>query len=323
MSTCAHAMLVLVDLGGTQIRVSVSNEEGDFSFRSSRLTLAERGGDAILETLIEAIREAVTQSSRPVCAISVAAPGPLDPRKGVIVRAPNLAGWENVPLVDILTREFDVPVLLGNDANLAALGEQRFGAAKGHRDVVYLTVSTGIGGGVIIDNRLLVGSHGYGAELGHTSIMADGPRCKCGSYGCLEALAAGPAIARHAKEALAEGARSAMIALCGGQTELITAKIVTDAARQGDELAQEVLRRAGFYLGVGIVNFMYTFDPTVVVIGGGVSNAGPLLFDPVIATIQERAPEPYREHCRIVKASLGDNVGLMGALAHYLAQKEG
>jgi len=321
MSADADTYVALVDLGGSQIRVAISDLEGHFAVRISRPTPSREGGEAILEALITAIQDTISTARVPVAAIAIAAPGPLDPRRGIVARAPNLPGWTDVPLVHIMEERLGLPTLLGNDANLAALAEREFGAARGHQDVIYLTISTGIGGGVITDGVLLVGSHGYAAELGHNSIMADGPLCACGNRGCVETLASGPAIARQAREAIAAGGVSQLVGMCGGDLSAITAKLVTEAAEQGDELARQVFRKAGEYLGVAITNFLYTFDPTIVVLGGGVSKAGPLLFEPVLATVQARIPRAYWEHVRIVPAALGDDVSLMGALALYLSQE--
>lgn len=318
----ANTKLALVDLGGTQIRVAISDTKGGFCTRIARPT-PPLGGEITLQALKDAIHQALAESKCDIASIAIVAPGPLDPRRGVVAHAPNIPGWRNLPLSAILSQEFSVPVLLGNDANLAALAEQRFGAARGHRDVVYLTVSTGIGGGVISDNVLLIGSHGYAAELGHNSVWADGPRCNCGNLGCVETLASGPAIARQAREAIEAGNPSLLTEMCQGDLSRLTAKLVTEAARQGDALAQATFDRAGYFLGVAITNFLYTFDPTIVVLGGGVTQAGPLLFKPVIATVHARTPEAYWEHCDIVPAALGEDVGLMGALALYLSESGG
>ncbi|NPV09766.1 MAG: ROK family protein [Anaerolineae bacterium] len=315
----AETKIALVDLGGTQIRVAISDAAGSFLTRLTRPT-PSAGGEATLEALKEAIRAALDEGAHKVAAIAIVAPGPLDPRRGVVIYAPNVPDWHDVPLADILRQEFSVPVLLGNDANLAALGEQWFGAGRGHHDLVYLTVSTGIGGGVISEDKLLIGSHGYAAELGHNSVWADGPLCNCGNRGCVETLASGPAIARQAREAIQAGRASVLSQMAGGDLSRVDARMVAEAARQGDVVAQETYRRAGYFLGVAIVNFLYTFDPTIVVLGGGVTKAGPLLFEPVIETVHARAPRAYWEHCDIVQAALGEDVGLRGALALYLSE---
>ncbi|NLT41292.1 MAG: ROK family protein [Anaerolineae bacterium] len=316
--TATDAHIALVDLGGTQIRVAISDAEGNFITRVAHSTPPE-GGQATIDAVKRAIRQAIGEGGRSVASIAIVAPGPLDPRKGIVIHAPNVPKWRNIPLSAILREEFSVPVLLGNDASLAALGEQWYGAGQGHHDLIYLTVSTGIGGGVISDDVLLIGAHGYAAELGHNSVWADGPRCNCGNRGCVETLASGPAIARQAREAIRAGRPSLLTEMAGGDLEAIDSRLVAEAARRGDTVAANTFKRAGYFLGVAITNFLYAFDPTVVVLGGGVTKAGPLLFDPVTATVQSRAPRAYWEHCEIVPAALGEDVGLRGALALYLS----
>ena len=178
---------------------------------------------------------------------------------------------------------------------------------------MYITVSTGIGGGVISDGQLILGRGGLGGEVGHMTVEASGPRCKCGNVGCLETLASGMAIARQARESVAAGARTCIADLVNGDLERIDAKVVHDAARQGDVVAVDLLRKAGMYLGIGIVNMMYLFNPGMVIIGGGVSKAGDLLFAPMQATVRQRIHEIYWRDCPIVGAALGDDVCLTGA----------
>ncbi|HID85851.1 MAG TPA: ROK family protein [Anaerolineae bacterium] len=262
-----------------------------------------------------AIREAASSTDwAQVVGIGIGAPGPLNPWTGVIHHAPNLPGWRDVPLRDIIQEEFQMPTFLGNDANVAALAEHRFGAGQGVDDLIYMTVSTGIGGGVIVGGQLLLGADGLAGEVGHMTLEPHGPRCNCGNIGCLEALAAGPAIARDARQRIEEGARTAIVDLVGGDLSQVTAKVVGQAAQEGDELAIELIRRAGFYIGVGIVNLIHLFNPRLFVIGGGVSKVGDLLFDPIRAVVRERAMPAMRE-VRIVPATLGDDVGLLGAVA--------
>jgi glucokinase len=231
----------------------------------------------------------------------------------VIHWAPNLPGWRDVPLADQLGKALGRPVFLGNDGNLAALAEQRCGAGQGQADLVYITVSTGIGGGIVSDGQLIFGQRGLGGEVGHMTVEASGPSCNCGNVGCLEALASGMAIARQARELVTAGARTRIADLVNGDLERVEAKVVHEAARQGDVVAVDLFRRAGMYLGIGIVNLMYLFNPGIVVIGGGVSKAGDLLFVPMLATIRQRIHEIYWQDCPIVRAALGDDVCLMGA----------
>jgi glucokinase len=315
-------LIVGVDLGGTQIRAALADEEGRILRRASCLTLAEEGLEPVIGRIEGTIYEAMGSTDRgQVQGIGVVAPGPLDPRKGIIMKAPNLPGWKNVPLKDLVEKEFGLPVLVGNDANLAALAEQRFGAGQGIADLIYITVSTGIGGGIIANNRLLLGAQGFAGEVGHQTIEAHGPRCNCGSIGCLEALAAGPAIARSARQLIRTGIGMGIADLAGGDLDKVTAKEVNQAAQAGDPIAIEIFRQAGFYIGVGIVNLLHLFNPSLIIIGGSVAKAGDFLFEPIRATVRERAMASYYwEHTPIVPATLGDDVGLLGAVALVLLQ---
>ncbi len=316
-------LIVGVDLGGTQIRAALADAQGEIIQRVSRPTMADEGLGAVLERIEESIRQVLPADIGQVSAIGIAAPGPLDPWRGIVRDAPNLPGWKNVPLKDLMEAEFDLPVVVGNDANLAALAEQRFGAGQGVADLIYITVSTGIGGGVIVDNRLLLGAHGLAGEVGHQTVEAHGPRCKCGNIGCLEALAAGPAIARRARELIRDGAETAITDLVGGDLDKITAKDVNQAAQAGDPIAIEIFRQAGFYIGVGIVNLLHILNPSLIVIGGSVTKAGDLLFEPIRATVRQRAMVSYYwENTPIVPATLGDDVALLGAVALVLLQED-
>jgi len=311
------------DIGGTQIRAALCDESGRIHRRSHTLTYASEGKDAVIrriqETLIQALGDFPLNQ---VCGIGVVAPGPLDPQTGVIVFAPNLPGWENVPLRQIIQDYFDLPVSVGNDANLAALGEHRFGAGRGVRNLIYITVSTGIGGGVIADGRMLLGARGFAAEVGHQTIEIDGPRCNCGNIGCLETFASGPAIARMAREAIAGGANSLLREMVYGQLDQITSRLVYEAALQNDTLAISTFHRAGRYLGIGIVNLLHLFNPEMIIIGGSVAKAGDFLFNSMWETIRARSHPIYWKDLRIVPPALGDDVGLLGALALVLSDAE-
>ncbi len=313
-------LIVGVDLGGTQIRAALADGEGSILRRTSCLTLAEEGPQPVMGRIKGAIYEVLVATDREqVQGIGVAAPGPLDPWKGIIMDAPNLPGWREVPLKALMEEEFGLPVVVGNDANLAALAEQRFGAGQGVADMIYITVSTGIGGGIIADTRLLLGAQGFAGEVGHQTIEAHGPRCNCGNVGCLEALAAGPAIARRARELIRNGAETAITELVGDDLDKITAREVNQAAQAGDPIAIGIFRQAGFYIGVGIVNLLHLFNPSLIVIGGSVAKAGEFLFEPIRATVRERAMASYYwENTPIVPATLGDDVALLGAVALVL-----
>jgi len=227
-----------------------------------------------------------------------------------------MPGWDDVPIKQLFEARFGIFTIVGNDANVAALGEHRFGAGRGLGDMVYLTVSTGIGGGVIVDGRLLLGADGFAAELGHMTIEMEGHRCGCGNSGCLEALASGTAIARHARSSVLAGERTVLAEL---PTEELTAANVTQAAYAGDDVSSRILREAGEALGVGVASLAHIFNPRRIVIGGGVGlNSGPILWDAMMRTLQARAMKPVVRRLEVVPAELGDDAGLVGAAALVL-----
>lgn len=308
--------IVAVDLGGTQIRAAVCDPHGQIFKRVAKLTRAQEGPEAVLTRIKGTIAEAMEGTSpEAIIGIGIGAPGPLDPASGTILAAPNLPGWINVPLRNLISSHFGKPAFLGNDANVAGLAEATYGAARGVKDLVYLTISTGIGSGIIIDGRLLLGARGLAAEAGHTIIKPDGPKCGCGNRGCLESLAAGPAITRDVVARLKAGKSSKITKMVGGDLSKVDARIISEAAAAGDKLAANAFRRAGEYLGLGVVNLLHLFNPRMVVLGGSVTKAGPLLLDPMLAKLHATAMPGYLEGLSVVPAALGDDVGLLGGLA--------
>jgi glucokinase len=300
---------IAVDVGGTQLRAACFAGGSLIPHKLNKISTQAPGATAV-ERLIEVIASVWPEGAE-VSAIGVAAPGPLNPFKGIIYTAPNIPGWVNLPLSAILRARFGVPVLLGNDANLAALGEWKFGAGQGHHHLIYITVSTGIGGGIISDDRLLLGVHGLAAELGHITLDPAGPLCGCGLRGHLESYSSGTAIAHWVEEQLAAGWSSRLPA---GQK--LTARAIGAAAAEGDELAVAALARAGTYLGVAMANYLHAYNPSIIIFGGGVSRCGELLFAPMRAALHERVLAPvYLEDLQLTTAALGDEAGLMGALA--------
>ena len=244
-----------------------------------------------------------------VAGIGISSPGPLDAAAGVIIAPPNLPGWRDVPLARIIGDRFGLPVYLGNDANVAALAEASKGAAQGKRHVIYITVSTGIGAGVICDGKLLLGRDGLAAELGHIPILIDGERVSS-----VELEAAGPAIARRVQAALGAGRQSILRRHAADDWDQIDAEAVGKAAAAGDALAIEALAHAGRILGLGIVSALHLFNPEVIVLGGGVAKTGDLLFAPMRETIRQRILDgAYLEKLKILTAALGDDVALVGA----------
>jgi glucokinase len=306
--------LVAVDLGGTSIRAAHFAAVGPRpSIQVKIPTQPTSGREAVIGRMIGAIEEVAAESQDDL-RIGVGAPGPLDPHRGVILEAPNLPGWIDVPLQAILTEHFHCPVALGNDANLAGLGEWRFGAGQGSHDLLYLTLSTGIGGAVIAADHLLVGFRGLATELGHMTVDPDGPMCGCGHPGHLEALASGPAIARRALELL-EAGHPSLLSEHADSPGGLTAEAIGQAAIAGDLLARRVISEAGEAIGRHLANLVHAFNPEVIVLGGGVSRIGPLLFDPLQRALRAHVMHPsYLEDLRLEPAALGDDAGLIGAM---------
>src|SRR5215216_6109645 len=301
-------LIVAVDIGGTHIRVAVY-EPSSITRLNHYRTRSRATEDGVYDRLVQAI-ESVWPKEK-VEAIGIASPGPLDPHTGTILATPNIPGWKNFPLAEKLCKHFDVPVYLDNDANMAGLAEWQFGAGKGHRDLVYLTISTGIGGGVISSGHLLQGFRGMGGELGHMTIDPNGPLCGCGQHGHAESFSSGPAIARYVCEQIVAGQPSTLSA----QTQLSAAQ-VADAAFQDDALAISAFERAGYYLGIAVANYLAIFDPSILIFGGGVSQSGELLFRPFRESLEKHVFHPhYLDDLIITKAALGDDAGLLGALA--------
>ncbi len=302
-----------VDLGGTRIRAARCRADGTIEARTEQFTRSEEGANAVVERIAESLRD-VWPAKGKVTSIGVVAPGPVDPFTGVIFLAPNIPGFVNLPLRDWLQAIFKVPVIIGNDANLAGLAEWRYGAARGHSHVVYLTVSTGIGGGVIMGGHLLVGSRGLAGELGHVKIDYHGAPCQCGSVGCIEAVASGTGMVRQVRDRMAAGEKSQIADLVSGDLDAINVEAIARAAAQGDTLANAVLDDSFFALGMAVVSFLHSYNPSIVVIGGGVSNLGERMFKPVRDTVSRQVMDPAYV-CPIVPAQLSGDVGLLGALA--------
>jgi glucokinase len=301
--------IISLDIGGTQLRAAVYQDDQREAVTQKRIKTNANEPDTFgrLLKLIEDILPADGKAD----AIGASVPGPVDPKTGAIMFTPNIKEWRDFPFAAKLMKNFGFPVYLDNDANLAGLAEWKFGAARGHHNVLYLTVSTGVGGGVIINDRLLQGSHGLAAELGHTIVQADGPLCGCGQRGHLEAFSSGTGIERFVADQLKAGRESTLRA-----DKRNSARDISEAASQGDALSIEAYQVAGKYLGIGVANFLHIFNPSVVVFGGGVSQSGPLLFDSFDASLKEHVIHPrYLEGLVIARAELGDDSGLLGARA--------
>ncbi len=311
--------IIVVDLGGTSFRVALADSTATFLNRNAEPTQASDGPQIGIQRIIETIQStASTVGMENVKGIAVGTAGPIDPNNGIILTPPSLPSWHNTPLKQHLEKAFHIPIWVESDADMAAVGEHRFGAGQGFDRLVYFTVSTGIGGGIIFDGQLLRGSRISAAEIGHIIVDPRGPRCNCGGKGHVEAMASGTAIARMAKERISQRNTSSLVELCQNDLSPLTAEMVVEAAHNGDTIANEVMREAGTSLGIAVASLIHTLDPDIVIIGGGVSNAGELILKPVRESVAEHAMTDFKDRTRIVQSQLGDDSGLYGAIAFAL-----
>lgn len=311
--------IVGVDLGGTKIRTALATLDGEVRAEVEVPTDAAAGYARVLERIAGTIEEVRRQAGFPgkPLRVGLGAPGPLDPEKGIIHVAPNL-GWRHVRVAADLAALVGAPVLLENDANLAALGEFVYGAGKGARDMVYITVSTGIGGGLILGGRLYRGSSSGAGEIGHITLLPDGPVCSCGNRGCLEALASGTAVARRARELIKQGKGQRILALAGGVPEAVSAKVVAAAAQQGDTEAKSLFDEVAHWLGIGVAAVANLLNPAVIVLGGGMMKSAALFWEKLGAEVAARTLPGTREVLRLEVAQLGGRSGVLGAVAYAL-----
>lgn len=304
--------VVGIDLGGTQLRVAVADDRGRLRTIVREPTEARRGRRHVIDRIVAAVARALEQDGTPrthIAALGIGLPGPVDPAAGLVISPANLPGFRNVPLNRILTRETKIRSFLHHDAHLAALGEHRRGAGRGASELIYVTVSTGIGAGLILGNQLYAGAHGSAGEVGHIVVQPGGPRCRCGNNGCVEAIASGTGIAQAAARLAPENPDS----LLHGMAAPSPIDVVR-AARQGDELAASILDTAGQYLGIALGTLVNLFDPQVIVLGGSVLKSGGLLLRPMRRAMIASSWAASRKGLRIVRPALGDDVGLIGAV---------
>ncbi len=316
--------VLAIDIGGTKIIAAIISDEGQIIAKEYCPTLAGEGPQVVIDRIFSTVDHLTGSRNIDLSqlhSISVAAAGAIDFGKGIVTLSPNLPGWRNVPLRDIVKEKYGVNPFLLNDASAAVLGEHRFGAGRGLNNIIYITVSTGIGSGILTNGDLYFGASGGAGEIGHTTIDVNGPRCSCGNIGCLETLASGTAVAREAKRRIKAGGKSSLTEIVSGKVEDITAEEVSIAAQGGDTLALEVISQAATYLGVGLLNLVNIFNPEMIIVGGGVSNMGDLLLNPARQVVKERAYRLMAEAVRIVVAELGNNAEVLGAAVFAYQQK--
>ena len=311
----SHYALV-ADLGGTQTRVALIDEDGDIAVRHSTETLARNGRDAVMVRLAEALEHVASAHTTGIKGVGLSLASPVEPGTGVMYNPPNLGPeWHLYTPTPYLTERLSLPVIAENDATLGAVGEHAYGAGRGCSHMVYMTVSTGIGGGVIIDDKLFTGSSGFGGEIGHMTIDQNGELCNCGNVGCLEALASGAALARLSQTSLRTGESSIMTALAGGDIEDVDARIVVQAARKGDKLAVSLMEQVTHSLASGIISLMHVFDPHLIVIGGSLGNNLGNYMPIVESEVKQRGMAHFQGAVPVAMSQLGDDVSLLGAAA--------
>jgi len=298
-----------IDIGGTKIAVALEKHAGERLAARRLPTEVQLGPGKILENVSQAIEEMLAQTNTELSAIGIGCPGPIDMERGLVLSPTNLPDWIDFPIVEMFQKRFDVSVSLDNDANAAALGEYFHGAGRGFRDVFYVTISTGIGGSIICEGQVHHGVQSGAGEIGHTIVKLNGFRCRCGTHGCLETIASGTGIARRMRETLA--------AQNGGIVEEydhITTETVVEAVKNGDGTAQKIWDETIKYLAIGIGNAITLIAPEAVIIGGGVSEAGELLLEPLRREIGKNVSMVPIEKVEILRASLGSESGVCGAL---------
>lgn len=301
-----------IDLGGTKISGAVADFKGDMLSQYTIPTKAEEGEAAVLQRIITVVEKVIEESNvdkEKIVSIGIGSPGPLDAKKGMIITTPNIP-FKNFNIVKPLVDRFNIPTYLDNDANVAAIGEYVFGAGKCTDNMVFITVSTGIGGGAVLNGKIYRGNTCNALEIGHMTLEKDGPRCNCGNYGCAEALASGTAIAKAAREQVENGINTSL-----SNYEKITAYEVFKEAAKGDTVSQNVLNKALNYLGICVANIITSFDPEIVIIGGGVSKGGNIVFEKVNEVVKKRCFKSMFESTKIVPAALGTDAGVKGAVA--------
>jgi glucokinase len=305
-----------VDLGGTNLRTAILNTDGEILDRHKEATHASDGWAKVVSRLVENIKRQQEKAARrghEVLAVGVGAPGVIRADKGIVVKSPNFPDWNNLPLKDQLEKSLDIPVFLENDANAAALGEQWRGAGQGIRSLILLTLGTGVGGGIILDNKIWHGADGMAGEIGHMTLFPDGRSCSCGNTGCLEMYASSRGIVQSYREEIRKSS-----VRDGEQLEHITSEQVYEAAGGGNKIALRVMKDMGRMLGVGIASLINIFNPERIVVGGGVKDAWPLFIDSTREEIFKRAFEVPAKRTEIVPSQLGDDAGMVGAAAAAL-----
>ena len=304
-----------IDVGGTNVKIALVDENGKIIYSNSVPTYAKMGYEYTVNNIKQSIRDLMKETNtteKDIEGIGFDFPGQVDYQTGIVKLAPNIPGWVNVPIAKMIEEEFKIPTKIDNDVRCAALGEMKFGAGRGCKNFICITVGTGIGSGIVINGQLVRGAANAAGEIGHIKLqMDDGPLCGCGDRGCLEAYASGPAIVAMAQDYL-KGGKSAKFAEMASDGE-ITPYIVAKAAEAGDPVAKRIFEIMGHRIGMGLTSVINLLNPEKVIVGGGVAECGDLLLEPIRKTIKERAMAVAGASVEIVPAELGNSAGVIGA----------
>lgn len=320
-----NLVLAGIDLGGTNVKTAIVARNGDLLGKDSRPTHADEGLDSVLDTMVESYEAAMENAGADpsdVLAVGIGAPGPMNWRTGVVFSPPNLPGWENVPLADLMRERLRVPTYVDNDANVACWGEFWSGAGREVDSLVCLTLGTGIGGGVVVFGKLLRGPDGTAGEIGHMNVCRDGRQCNCGAKGCLEAYASATGMVRTAIEGIEAGRQTILTQLCNNDLDRIDGRMISDAIARGDQFAAWVMRETAVWIGTGVASLVNILNPEMVVLCGGMIAAGDVLFDPIRETTKAQAFDVPAARAVIVPAGLGADSGVIGAAGCALQRYE-
>ncbi len=314
-----------VDLGGTNVRAAIVDRDGKIVGDGRTDSKAMEGLEFTVAQIVKAVKMAAKDASvdlKDAAGVGMGVPGTHKSEEGIVVWSPNFKDWNDVQLLAPIMDKLGIPAYMGNDANVAAFGEYAFGAGKGAKVMVMFTLGTGIGSGLVINGRSYLGVTETAPEMGHHIILADGPRCSCGRYGCVESLCRRDAIIDRAARKAHAGRHTSLIEKSGHDLRYITPRMIAEAASEGDEVSIETYEEVGYYLGIAVANALNILNPDKIVIGGGIAQAGELLFGPIRRTIEVNALYPALQACQILPADLGDDAGVLGGAAMVLQKMQ-
>ena len=317
--------IIGADLGGTNVRTAVTDKQGKIVGEGRRPSLAMEGAEITISQIVQAVKDAMQDAgvtAKDVCGVGMGVPGRHKSKEGIVLWSPNFKDWQGLQLLAPISEQLGIATYMGNDVNVASLGEYRFGAGKGVNSMVMMTLGTGIGGGIILDGKLWLGANEGGGEIGHQTVNPGGHKCSCGNFGDVEAEAGRDAIVQRAISKIFQGRKTILSMMVPPKYYDLTPAMISEAANQGDEVALETLQEVGYYVGIAVANAINFINPELFIIGGGISQAGPVLWDPIMNTVNAIALTEAMEVCKVVPAALGDDAGIMGGVVLVLQEME-